>query len=214
MLLRSWTPFAIVLLAACSGTPRHAAAPPGPKHLIQSGTASWYGPGFNRKETASGETYDQNLLTAAHNTLPLGARVRVTNLQNDLAVEVRINDRGPFVGNRIIDLSYAAAKAIDMVGAGTAQVLIEVLETPEPIAAIPSAIRFTVQVGSFSERASAERLRNAVARTSSDVSVVNARVDKVMYYRVRVGAFGDRADAESEAQRLRRAGFDAIVVER
>jgi rare lipoprotein A len=214
MLRHFLTPFAIVSLAACAGAPRRAAAPPAPKHLTQSGTASWYGPGFNRKVTASGEIYDQNALTAAHNTLPLGTRVRVTNLENDRAVKVRINDRGPFVDNRIIDLSYAAAKAIHMVGPGTAQVLIEVLETPEPIMAIPTSVRYTVQVGSFTERTSAERLRDRVARISSEVSVVRARVGDSTYYRVRVGVFSDRADAESEAQRLRRAGFDAVVVER
>src|SRR6185436_6121786 len=137
----------------------------------QSGTASWYGPGFHGRQTSSGELYDQNGMTAAHKTLPLGTRVRVTNVQNERSVEVRINDRGPFVGNRIIDLSYAAAKAIDMVGAGTAQVLIEILETPVPISSVPSSLRFTVQIGSFTKRESAESLRDRAASTSSAAAV-------------------------------------------
>ena len=94
---------------------------------VQTGTASWYGPGFHGKRTSNGEIYDQNDMTAAHQTLPLGTRVAVTNLQNGRQVEVRINDRGPFVKDRAIDLSYAAARTLDMIGPGTAPVRIEVL---------------------------------------------------------------------------------------
>jgi rare lipoprotein A len=93
----------------------------------QEGVASWYGPGFHGKRTANGEVYDQYELTAAHQTLPLGTRVMVTSLTNGRSVEVRINDRGPFVGGRIVDLSYAAASVIRMVGAGTMPVRLEVL---------------------------------------------------------------------------------------
>ena len=109
---------ALASFAACAGASRHATEPPAPKPVSQSGTASWYGPGFLGRETASGETYDPNALTAAHRTLPLGARVRVTNLQNDLHVEVRINDRGPFVRGRVLDLSLAAARALGMTERG------------------------------------------------------------------------------------------------
>jgi rare lipoprotein A len=108
--------------------------------VTQTGTASWYGPGFQGKLTASGDVYDQNLLTAAHRTLPLGTRVRVTNLSNGRSVEVRINDRGPFVGDRIIDLSRAAATRLDMNGPGTAEVRVEVLDAPVPIDSIPRAV--------------------------------------------------------------------------
>jgi rare lipoprotein A len=94
---------------------------------VQQGIASWYGPGFHGNRTANGEVYDQYELTAAHPSLPHGTRVMVTNLTNGRAVEVRINDRGPFVGGRAIDLSYAAAQAIRMVGPGTARVRIEIL---------------------------------------------------------------------------------------
>lgn len=91
------------------------------------GVASWYGPGFGGNRTANGEVFDTSKLTAAHQTLPFGTLVRVTNLENGLAVVVRINDRGPFVGGRIIDLSRAAAERIDMVGGGTAPVRLELL---------------------------------------------------------------------------------------
>jgi rare lipoprotein A len=96
------------------------------KHKL-NGTASWYGPGFHGKKTASGEIYDQNKLTAAHKTLPLGSKARVTNLDNGSAVEVEINDRGPFVEGRIIDLSRAAAGALGFVKSGTAPVQVELI---------------------------------------------------------------------------------------
>jgi peptidoglycan lytic transglycosylase len=98
----------------------------GAKHAL-NGTASWYGPGFHGKKTASGEIYDQTKLTAAHKTLPLGTKARVTNLDNGSAVEVEINDRGPFVDGRIIDLSRAAAGALGLVESGTAPVQVELI---------------------------------------------------------------------------------------
>lgn len=102
-------------------SPRRAA-----KHAL-NGTASWYGPGFHGKKTASGEIYDQTKLTAAHKTLPLGTKARVTNLDNGSAVDVEINDRGPFVDGRIIDLSRAAAGALGLIESGTAPVRVELI---------------------------------------------------------------------------------------
>lgn len=96
------------------------------------GEASWYGPGFQGNETASGETFDQNKMTAAHPTLPMGTTAEVTNLENDKKVEVRINDRGPYEGNRVIDLSRAAASRLDMEDDGTSQVRIEAQPQPQP----------------------------------------------------------------------------------
>ena len=97
-----------------------------PQHAL-NGTASWYGPGFHGKKTANGEIYDQTKLTAAHKTLPLGTKARVTNLNNGSAVEVEINDRGPFVEGRIIDLSRAAARALGFIESGTAPVHVELI---------------------------------------------------------------------------------------
>src|SRR6202158_1325868 len=101
--------------------------PAEPRSAVQEGMASWYGPGFHGNRTSSGEIYDQNDLTAAHQTLPLGTRVAVTNLQNGRTVEVRINDRGPFGDGRIIDLSHAAAHSLGLIGPGTVLVRLEVL---------------------------------------------------------------------------------------
>jgi rare lipoprotein A len=94
---------------------------------VLSGVASWYGPGFHGRTTANGERYNMNELTAAHKSLKFGTKVRVTNANNGKSVVVRINDRGPYVGSRIIDLSKGAAQAIDMIGSGTASVKVEVL---------------------------------------------------------------------------------------
>ena len=96
---------------------------------IQSGVASYYADKFHGRKTSNGETYNMNAFTAAHQTLPFGTRVTVTNVKNGRSVTLRINDRGPFVKNRIIDVSLAAAKQLDMLGSGTAEVTIEVLET-------------------------------------------------------------------------------------
>lgn len=115
-----------VAVAGCGlGKPKPIPSTPG---TTQEGIASWYGPGFHGRRTANGEVYNQYGLTAAHQTLPHGTRVRVTNLANQRVVTVRINDRGPFVDDRIIDLSYTAAREIEMIGPGTAPVRIEILE--------------------------------------------------------------------------------------
>ncbi|HXG51003.1 MAG TPA: septal ring lytic transglycosylase RlpA family protein [candidate division Zixibacteria bacterium] len=98
--------------------------------MVERGRASWYGPGFHGRTTASGEIFDQTKLTAAHRTLPLGSRARVTNLRNGATVEVEINDRGPYVEGRIVDLSRAAAGALRMVEAGIALVRVESLDRP------------------------------------------------------------------------------------
>jgi rare lipoprotein A len=121
---------------------------------VEQGNASWYGMPFHGRRASNGETYDMNKLTAAHRTLPFETMVRVTNLANGKSAVVRITDRGPFVENRIIDLSLAAARQLDMTVAGVAQVRLEALSGPDP-----SAGFFAVQVGAFRERANADRLR-------------------------------------------------------
>jgi len=127
----------VVLLAglACSASPRYTATPggirrelPGSARWIQEGIASYYADEFHGRQTANGETFDMHALTAAHRTLPFNTRVRVTNLDNGRSVVVRINDRGPFVEGRIIDLSLGAARAVGLIGPGTARVRLEVLE--------------------------------------------------------------------------------------
>src|SRR5882724_4074315 len=129
---RGWVALWLVGAAGCAAV--RAPAPPPITNGVQVGVASWYGPGFHGRRTANGEVYDQYELTAAHPSLPLGSRVMVTSLTNGRTVEVRINDRGPFVGGRVVDLSYAAARVIGMVGPGTMPVRIEVLDRPVQVA--------------------------------------------------------------------------------
>jgi rare lipoprotein A len=149
---RSARPLPVVaslMLAACG-----ASTPPPMTSVSESwseeGMASWYGPGFDGKRTASGEVYDMEDMTAAHKRLPFGTRVQVYNVDNGRRTEVRINDRGPFVDNRIIDLSMAAAREIGMLGPGTARVRIAVVE----MSALLSCS--VVQVGAFGDPANAE----------------------------------------------------------
>jgi rare lipoprotein A len=129
--------FAAVLafMVSCTSSPRYTSSvhprrgtPPGSLRRVQEGVASFYGQDFHGRKTANGEIYDMHAITAAHQALPFNTRVLVTNLDNGKRIEVRINDRGPFVKGRIIDLSYAAAQKIGMVGPGTANVKLEVLE--------------------------------------------------------------------------------------
>jgi len=117
-----------LLFMACSSHPRYQAGPRPAQEFRREGIASYYGPKFHGRKTSSGEVFDMYALTAAHNTLPFGTLVKVTNLSNGLSVIVRINDRGPFMKNRIIDLSYEAARRIGMLGPGTARVRLEVVK--------------------------------------------------------------------------------------
>ena len=206
----AWSVLA-VWLSGCGLFTHRAPAPIG-THVgaVQFGTASWYGPGFHGNRTSSGEIYDQYELTAAHQTLPLGTRVAVTNLQNGKEVEVRINDRGPFVKGRAIDLSYAAARAIGMVGPGTVPVRIEVLGTGGP--RLPSAV-YAVQVGAFADHDNAQRLKDALARRFSGVYVAQLEGSAGHYYRVRLGRFGRREDAVNLARSVTPLGLPAIIVE-
>lgn len=177
---------------------------------MQVGTASWYGPGFHGNRTSSGEIYDQNDLTAAHQTLPLGTHVAVTNLENGRAVEVRINDRGPFAKDRIIDLSYAAARSIDLIGPGTAPVRIEALGAERPQLASSA---YTIQVGAFTDRANAMRLKGTLDKHFDGVYVATQDGQAGRYYRVRVGRFRQHDQAAVFAHSVTPLGLSAIIVE-
>ena len=112
----------------CSSTSPDPAATEVTARSVETGTASYYAHKFHGRKTANGETYDENKMTAAHRTLPFGTRVRVTNLENQKSVELRINDRGPFHENRLIDLSYAAATRLEILGKGTGLVEVETID--------------------------------------------------------------------------------------
>lgn len=205
-----WGVFAVVLASpGCSLTHRRAEPAAARSGATQEGIASWYGPGFHGNPTSSGEIYDQNDLTAAHKTLPLGTRVAVTNLDNGRSVEVRVNDRGPFVGDRVIDLSHAAARSLDMIGPGTVPVRVEVLG-PHPVFA---ATAYAVQVGAFTERRNAERLRSALRERFASVYVSTLEAGQVQYYRVRLGRFAARDAAVREAEQAASLGLPAVIVE-
>jgi rare lipoprotein A len=141
-----------------------SAAPRPPESVplsTETGTASWYGPPYHNRQSSNGEIYDMNAMTAAHRTLPLNSVVRVTNLRTGASTSVRITDRGPFVEGRVIDLSLAAAKAIDVWRPGTAPVKVEVMETP---VAMGSGGRWCVQIGAFHEQRAAQELREHLSR--------------------------------------------------
>jgi len=182
--------------------------------VSQTGIASWYGPGFHGKATASGEVYNQNELTAAHQTLPLGTRVMVTNLENGSATEVLVNDRGPFAKGRIIDLSYAAAQSIKMVGPGTALVRLDVIDSPLPIDSIRSSLDYTLQIGSFSQLENAQQLRERLAKSFADVRIAPLQSRATTYYRVHLGSFSNRAAAEEQARQVSQAGYSVVIMEK
>ncbi len=180
-----------------------------PEGSVQTGIASWYGEEFHGKSTSSREIYDMNDLTAAHNTLPLGTYVMVTNLDNGKSVVVRVNDRGPFVKNRVIDLSYAAARAIDLVGPGTAPVKLEVLSNLSPP---PAEQQFSVQVGSFVSRSNAMALEEELEKSFAGVYITIYKTPTQTYFRVRIKA-RTRDDARRIAEKLAARGYTAIVFE-
>jgi len=205
----------LALLVGCSVPPAKVRVPEPPVgRLSQTGIASWYGPGFHGKPTASGEVYNQSEFTAAHQTLPLGTRVMVTNLENGTATEVTINDRGPFAKGRIIDLSHSAAQLINMVGPGTALVRVDVLDSPSKIHTIRSALDYTLQLGSFTQRENAQQLRDRAARAFADVTIAPIQSRNNTYYRVHLGTFSSRADAEAQARHVSQAGYSVIIMEK
>jgi rare lipoprotein A len=207
--------FPLFFLAACSIPPAKVSLPIAPgSRPTQTGIASWYGPGFHGKPTASGTIYDQNDLTAAHQTLPLGSRVLVTNLQNGNTVEVIVNDRGPFAKGRILDLSYAAGRALGMIVPGTIPVKLEVIESPYNVEFIRSSLNYTLQIGSFSERQNAQELHDRLAKLYSDVIIAPLQVKDATYYRVQLGTFSNRAAAEEQARQIARAGYPVIIMEK
>jgi rare lipoprotein A len=174
--------------------------PPPPKSaeplLVETGIASWYGHPYHGRIAANGERYDMETMVAAHRTLPFDTWVRVVNLTNQKTVELRIIDRGPFVGNRIIDVSHAAARALELIGPGTAEVRVEILSMPETA----RTVGYAVQVGAFREKANAERQRVQMAARYGAAKVV-FRDGEPGLWRVLVGA--ERTEEKADALRLK-----------
>jgi rare lipoprotein A len=181
----------------------------------ERGVASWYGPGFHKVRTSTGEPYDMYAMTAAHKTLPLPAYARVTNLQNGRSVVVRVNDRGPFVGNRIIDLSYTAAAKLDMLRHGTAMVEVRTIDpaAPPPLTAssadAPAANpALFVQAGAFSDPANARRMADKLrGGRYGNVFVRDDQIAGRRMYRVRIGPVRDVAEFDRVVAALEQVGI-------
>ena len=210
--------FLLGLTVACassrppSAPPSGAAEPPpaAPSEWSEEGIASWYGgdDGFEGKPTASGEIYDSSLLTAAHRELPLGTLVEVWSVVNGKSVRVRINDRGPFIKGRIIDLSRAAAGRLDLIGPGTGRVRLSVLRLGKEAAPVSPSGLWAVQIGSFADAVNARRHAERARATGRSVSLeaYNGLT------RVKVGAFGSREQARDALAALEQQGFEGILV--
>jgi rare lipoprotein A len=197
-----------VLLSGCGGKKR-VTVPAARLGATETGVASWYGRPYHGRRAANGEIYDMEKMTAAHRTLPFGTWLRVTNLENGKSVEVRIIDRGPFVGGRALDLSHRAAEQIAMIGPGTARVRMTVIGAP-PLA--PSAAgEFAAQVGAFTNRQNAERLRAEMERRYGTARIV-MRDGQPPQWRVLVGKEPTEEAAGKLAERTRAEFHDAFVV--
>lgn len=198
---------------------------PSAKGYRESGKASWYGKKFHGLRTSSGERYDMYRMSAAHRTLPLPSYVRVTNLANGKSVIVKVNDRGPFHSERIMDLSYAAAARLDMLKAGTAYVRLEAIDPEEYQARNgrktksaaasepppPGPARFYVQVGAFSESANAAALQSRLMDlVYAPVGIANSGSPAVN--RVQIGPFFTRDDAEKVSQIIRENDLGTPIV--
>ena len=203
---------AVVALAGCGHKTRARVTPPRSpsRHPVvvkpgdtEEGIASWYGHPYHGRAAADGEIYDMEKMTAAHRTLPFQTWVRVYDLDNNRTVEVRITDRGPFVAGRIIDVSHAAARELEMIGPGVARVRIEVIETPPDAA--PAL--FAVQVGAFSDRDNAERVRTQMEARYGSARLLR-RAENPAVWRVLVGAEATEDGANRLAERIRQESVE------
>ncbi len=180
---------------------------------LKQGIASWYGPGFHGKKTANGEIFDMYAMTAAHNTLPIPSYAQVTNLENQRSVIVRINDRGPFVGNRLLDLSYAAAKKLDLHEGGIGKVEVKAIATSQ---ALPAAQKTAdnqdanvyLQIGSFGSEKKALKLKNKIAAHHLPQPKIRASKYKAAtLYKVQMGPIESSVGADKLYEQLARIGI-------
>lgn len=178
------------------------------EHTLQEGKASWYGPGFHGQRTSSGEIYNENDTTAAHRSLPFDTIVRVINEENGKYVEVRINDRGPYVDDRIIDLSRSAADAINMLDTGTAQVRLELVEAGGNIPDDIEQRFYTIQIAEYNSPGYAEILAEEIgdeAQVHSDYRENRSR------YRVYYGWYDQIEKAREDLQLLKEKGYEGLI---
>jgi rare lipoprotein A len=207
-----YTVVSLVLLTSCATTRREARPKAG------YAVASWYGPKFNGRPTASGETFNMYAHTCAHKEYPFGTILEVTNTLNGRKVECTVNDRGPFVSGRDIDLSYGCAKEIGLIGTGTARVFLEVTGRDDSyvkqvkVETKGASGPYEIQIGSFTDGSNAERLKKALDLEYSDVAIRKVQVQGKQFYRVRVGEFDSLSKALGVAGRLGFEGYPTLVV--
>ncbi len=186
--------------------------------FAEQGLASWYGKDFHGRKTSNGEIYDMHAMTAAHKTLPMNVYLQVTNLDNGRSTVVRVNDRGPFVKSRIIDLSYSAANELGVVGPGTAPVRIEALgyrDEAKPAGSAPYYRQplsydvgpFMIQVGAFTVIDNANRLAEKLKSQYGRSAVAEGWVNGQKFYRVRVGLYASMALADNALMQLEANGY-------
>ena len=178
-------------------------------------TASWYGPDFHGKPTACGELFNMHALTCAHKEYPFGTKLRVVNSLNSKEVECIVTDRGPFIAGRDLDLSYAAAKRIDLIGPGTSKVMIEPLGRDLRYV---KYIRYgvsngvlTIQIGSFKDESNAKRLKMALELHYKNAYIMEANVGGSKYYRVRLGKYNSKGDASRGGTALAEEGYNVLI---
>jgi rare lipoprotein A len=192
--------------------------------FVQRGIASWYGKKFHGRKTSSGEIYNMYEMTAAHKTLPLPSYVRVVNIENGRSIVVKVNDRGPFIGDRIIDLSFAGATKLGVIEPGTAEVEISVLSSSESkkrpvvrtIALVENGsedVPLFVQLGSFGNQLNAQNLMRGLHDSDEPTAKVYKLANaKGIFYRVRLGPLYDIGEANSAVLRLKKKGFETSRV--
>ncbi len=177
--------------------------------------ASWYGPEFHGKPTSSGEPFDMHAYTCAHREYPFGTKLKVTHASNGRTVYCLVNDRGPFVDGRDIDLSYAAAKEIGLLNPGTGPVMIENVGRDtsyiRKVEYAPQAGALTIQAGSFRELSNAQRLKSSLELKYSDIYIDKADVNGNTFYRVRIGRSLAKEEASSLAESLANEGYRVLI---
>ncbi len=211
----------VVMAASCAGTVDVMPEPVSPSvpavaapvvttptvtAFRQRGTASWYGKELHGRRTASGELFDRYGLSAAHRTLPLGSMIRVTNLENNRNTSVRVNDRGPFIKSRVIDLSYGAARELGFVAEGTAQVVIECLDE------LPGTTPFTVHAAQYTEEENARLLKERLSEKFEIISILPGETNLGTLYHVEVGVYATEKKAELVAGRVAQEGLEPVVI--
>jgi rare lipoprotein A len=177
--------------------------------------ASWYGPEFHGKPTSSGDIFDMYAFTCAHREYPFGTQLKITHTSNNKSVNCLVNDRGPFVAGRDLDLSYAAAKEIGLIEKGTATVKVEYLGRKgsylREVRYLADSGPFTIQVGSFRELLNAIRMKASLELKYSEVYIVEANVEGIVHYRVHLGKFTSRKEAYDLARKLADEGYGVLV---